>query len=68
MEALEKRLRGRKSENEEQIQIRLQNAHSELKYGVKENFDKILVNEHLEVAREELFSTLLVWFPQLVAH
>lgn len=45
---LEKRLRGRGTETEEKIQMRLAKAKSELQFANK--FDKILVNENLDVA------------------
>lgn len=64
MEQLEARLRGRKSETEEQIALRLRNAKGEMEYGLKEgNFDAVLVNDDLEVAYRDLLTLLRVWFP-----
>lgn len=51
IEDLEKRLRSRKTESEEKIQIRLAKAQSELQTASQ--FDKIILNDHLEQAFEE---------------
>jgi guanylate kinase len=64
-EDLERRLRGRGTETEQQIQTRLKNAIKELDYGTEENFDKILVNENVEVTRQECIGMLSLWFPHL---
>jgi guanylate kinase len=49
MELLEQRLRERKTETEEKIQIRLENATKELEYGhVEGNFDANVINDSLE--------------------
>ena len=59
MEVLEKRLRGRKTENEENIQKRLSVAAAEIKYGeAKGNFDLIIVNDNIEVAGNEMINFL----------
>jgi len=66
MEHLEKRLRGRGTEKEEDIQKRLANAKGEMDYGqVEGNFDKYLVNDDLDVASEDLCATVEAWFPHL---
>mmetsp|Transcript_45825 Transcript_45825/g.74774 ORF Transcript_45825/g.74774 Transcript_45825/m.74774 type:complete len:317 (-) Transcript_45825:129-1079(-) len=55
LEILEKRLRGRGTETEEAIQNRLKNAQKELDASTKPGlFEKILVNDDLEVAYKEL--------------
>lgn len=48
IEELEKRLRGRSTESEEKIQIRMEKASRELSYAA--DFDKILVNDELTEA------------------
>jgi guanylate kinase len=66
MEDLEQRLRGRGTENEEQMKLRLSNAASELEYGqTPGNFDRILVNNDLQQCFEELVSLLKAWYPHL---
>lgn len=47
-QALEKRLRGRNTESEEKIQMRLKKAHEELSY--QSYFDLIILNDNLENA------------------
>lgn len=53
-EALEARLRGRGTEDEEKIQKRLAKAGKELEYA--KWFDHIIVNEKLETAQQEVFT------------
>jgi guanylate kinase len=66
MEELERRLRGRGTETEEKIQVRVHNAAGELEYGLQEgNFDKVLRNECLETAMQELLDCLKKWYPHL---
>lgn len=62
---LERRLRGRGTENEQQIQTRLKNAVKEMDYGTNNNFDKILLNENFDVLRQDCLKTLNLWFPHL---
>lgn len=50
-EHLEERLRGRSTENEEQLNKRIEKAEQELKYA--DQFDKILINDDLKVAQKE---------------
>ena len=63
-EELEKRLRARATETEEQIQKRLRNARAELEQGNSSGlFDHILVNDDLESCYENLkvrFAPLIV--------
>ena len=55
LEALEARLRGRGTENEDSIQKRLAQAHNELEYSRTEGVhDTIIVNDDLEIAYKEL--------------
>lgn len=51
LEAMEMRLRSRKTESEEKIQVRLAKAEKELSFA--EKFDVILVNDDLELAKKE---------------
>ncbi|KAJ5131478.1 uncharacterized protein N7515_007517 [Penicillium bovifimosum] len=53
-EALETRLRGRGTENEEDIQKRLTQAKVELEYADSQSNDKIIVNDNVEKAYDEL--------------
>lgn len=58
---LEKRLRGRGTESEDKIQLRLKNAREELAYLEKDGFfDAIIVNDDIERAYSELKKVLLV--------
>ncbi|WP_010177222.1 guanylate kinase [Aquimarina agarilytica] len=50
---LEKRLRGRGTETEEKIQMRLAKADEEL--AVAPEFDAIITNDNLELAKQEAF-------------
>jgi guanylate kinase len=66
MAALEERLRGRGTETEEQMQIRLGNAAQELAYGQEAgNFDKIFVNNDLETCFAEMVQAFQEWYPHL---
>jgi guanylate kinase len=51
-EELEKRLRGRNTETEEKIQMRLENARKELKR--KNDYDHLITNDEIEKALERL--------------
>lgn len=50
---LEKRLRGRATETEEKIQMRLAKADRELSYA--EKFDAIITNDNLDIAKQEAY-------------
>ena len=66
MKELERRLRGRGTEEEESIQKRLCNAKAEMDYGYETgNFDKILVNSDLDATFEELVNSFKEWYPAL---
>ena len=56
MEILEKRLRDRKTDSEEVIQTRLQNAETELKYEDKYNYT--IINENLDDSIQELINII----------
>ena len=60
MEVLEKRLRQRSTDPEEDIHARIAKAESEMQYA--ERFDKIIINDRLEDTlkkAEEIVSTFL---------
>ena len=66
MSALESRLRGRASEQEEDIQRRLANAEAELNYGKQPgNFDLVLINDDLTKTFELLVKNIQKWYPHL---
>ena len=66
LQLLEERLRGRGTEEEESIQKRLGNARAELEYGYEEGqFEKIVINDELEAAVQDLAETLRGWYPSL---
>jgi guanylate kinase len=63
-EALEQRLRGRATETEDKIKIRLEAAEGEIAYGnTVGNFDALVVNSDLDVSFRELVAHLRVWYP-----
>jgi guanylate kinase len=67
-EELEKRLRGRGTETEEAMQVRLGNAAKEMEYGQAEgNFDRIFVNNDLETCFAEMVTAFKDWYPNLTA-
>ena len=64
IEELELRLRGRGTEAEDKIQIRLKTALDEMKFGQTEgNFDANITNNDLEAAYVEILSYLKGWYP-----
>lgn len=52
VEELEKRLRGRNTETEEKLQMRVKKAEKELLLAPE--FDVVLINENLEVSKQEI--------------
>jgi guanylate kinase len=65
-EALEKRLRGRGTESEADVQKRLANAAKEIAYGRGEgNFDRIFVNDNLSETFSKLVAQMKEWYPHL---
>eukprot|EP01035_Chromulina_nebulosa_P018575 gene18575-24300_t len=64
VEELEKRLRGRGTETEEKIQVRLKNAIDELNFGNQPgNFDAIIINEDLQLTIKAVIKQLQHWYP-----
>ncbi|KAI9922810.1 hypothetical protein PsorP6_002544 [Peronosclerospora sorghi] len=64
LEELEKRLRGRRTETEEKIQLRVKNAACEIAFGMQPNvFDAILVNSELVDSFQKLLALLKQWYP-----
>ncbi len=62
LEELENRLRNRGTETEDQIELRLRNAITQMEFGINsEIFDYILENDILEEAVDELSNKLLEW-------
>ena len=63
-EELEKRLRGRGTETEEKLQVRLKNARGEMEYMDRPGFfDAVIVNADLDRAYSELKFALLLGPP-----
>jgi len=63
MDELEKRLRDRSTESEEQITKRLKNAKGEIDYGLHPgNFEQVLVNDKLELTFSNLEHLLQTWY------
>ena len=56
METLEKRLRNRKTDSEEVIQLRLKNAAKELEYEPK--YDYTIINDDIEMSCQELINII----------
>ncbi|CAM9339144.1 unnamed protein product, partial [Phaeothamnion confervicola] len=66
MGELESRLRGRGTETEDKVLLRLKNARAEVDFGTATgNFDKVVVNDNLERALTELDGLLAEWYPHL---
>ena len=57
VEVLEQRLRGRHTESEAALSVRLKNAAGEL--GLKDKYDYVIVNDNLEKASQELRQIIL---------
>lgn len=65
-EVLEERLRGRNTETEDAIKVRLANAAAELEYGNTPNeFDHVFTNNDLETCFTEMKEIFEGWYPQL---
>jgi guanylate kinase len=66
IEELEGRLRGRGTETEDKISVRMANACAELAYGnAPGNFDLFVVNNELEAAVQTILTQLKAWFPEI---
>ncbi|KAJ5077448.1 guanylate kinase-related [Anaeramoeba ignava] len=63
-EELERRLRGRRTESDEKINERLENAKKEIEFSEKnpQHFDQILVNDDLKISYKKLKEILLEKF------
>ena len=62
--ALMERLRGRDTETEAQINLRMQSAADTIAYGTKQNnFDLVLINDDLDKTVQLLSLQLTNWFP-----
>ncbi|KAJ3123151.1 hypothetical protein HK098_002150 [Nowakowskiella sp. JEL0407] len=61
IEELENRLRGRGTESEESLNLRLQTARREMIWGLEQegNVDVVIVNDDLDVAYEKLKSAII---------
>lgn len=60
IEELERRIRGRRTETDESLKLRLETAKKELDYAKQEgSHDKIVVNDDLDKAYEELEAFIL---------
>jgi guanylate kinase len=71
IEELERRLRGRGTESEEQMKVRLANAKDEIAYALAADhpFDRVLTNgESREITFEKLCVQVEEWFPELQEH
>lgn len=65
-DALEQRLRGRATETDESIRIRLANSVDEIAYGMEPgNFDAVVVNNDIKSCFDEIVNYLTHWYPQL---
>jgi guanylate kinase len=65
IDELERRLRGRMSESDERISIRLHNARGEIAFGMEPgNFDSIVVNDALESTYAEIVDLLKGYYPK----
>lgn len=69
IDELERRLRGRMSESDDRISIRLQNARGEIAYGMQPgNFDAIIVNDSLDTTYTEIKELLRSFYPNFSFH
>jgi guanylate kinase len=66
---LENRIRGRGTETEDKIQLRMQNAIEELNFAEQEKalFDLRLVHEDIEFTLPKLLSVLSEWYPSVIS-
>lgn len=66
VEELEKRLRGRGTETDDKIQVRLTNAAGEMEFGnAPGNFDAVVTNHDIDITYKELLKILQGWYPDL---
>mmetsp|Transcript_13901 Transcript_13901/g.19006 ORF Transcript_13901/g.19006 Transcript_13901/m.19006 type:complete len:238 (-) Transcript_13901:34-747(-) len=65
LQELEERLRQRKTESEEQIRIRIQNAEAQITYGTQPgHFDVVIENKELLRTVDIVLGHLKLWFPE----
>lgn len=62
VEELERRLRGRNTDPEKKIKVRLAKAHEEMKQ--RDAFDTIIVNEHLDTAISDARNAIIEFLAQ----
>lgn len=66
IEELEKRLRGRGTETDDKIQVRIANATGEMEFGnTAGNFDSVITNNDIDATYTELVKLLQGWYPDL---
>jgi guanylate kinase len=66
VEELGRRLNNRSTETPEQLKIRLENARSEIEYGLVDgNFDMVIVNDDLNKTLEDIIVVLRQWYPSM---
>lgn len=67
MEVLEARLRGRNTETEEKITVRLNNALKEMQYLEKDGYwDFVVTNDEIESAVGIFEKQLMQWYPEVL--
>jgi len=66
LEVLAQRLRGRGTESEDKVKIRLKKASEEIEFGTAPgNMDMVYVNQSLEAAVDDMTSQMLSWYPSI---
>jgi guanylate kinase len=67
LELLEERLRGRGTETEDQLRVRLAGAHREMSYLQRQGFfDAVVVNDDFDAAYRDLLTALKQFYPQFL--
>ena len=61
IEQVEKKLKEKNSDSEEQIAVRLENAKAEIAYGTTDNFDAVVPSEEVDKCVNELVVHLKKW-------
>jgi guanylate kinase len=65
VEVLEKRLRDRGTDDDEQIALRLRNSEAEMAYATEpNNFDLVAVNNDVDETVNSIVENLKSWFPE----
>jgi guanylate kinase len=66
VELLEDRLRGRGTETDEQVRVRLAGAHHEMSYLQRDGFfEAVVTNDEFESSYASLLNTLSQFYPNL---